>query len=169
MACFVVAVVPDSVAVVVCRSSASGRVLVRHWQISLCCFVLDVLLIAADCWLIIYSSSFFVFFLAHFYFPASGHTSRGHRCRPSLPPPGYCLHFFLAHRVQHPLIVDFYRVLLTHALALSASQLVHITKTYTSTHSGWFKLTKLTYTRLEDITWYATGAVSDIEPVAPVV
>ena len=26
MACFVVAVVPDSVAVVVCRSSASGRV-----------------------------------------------------------------------------------------------------------------------------------------------
>ena len=30
MACFVVAVVPDSVAVVVCRSSASGRVLVRN-------------------------------------------------------------------------------------------------------------------------------------------
>ena len=30
MACFVVAVVPDSVAVVVCRSSASGRVLIRN-------------------------------------------------------------------------------------------------------------------------------------------
>ena len=49
MAYFVVAVVPDSVAVVVCRSSASGRVLVRNSQINLCCFVLDVLLIAADC------------------------------------------------------------------------------------------------------------------------
>ena len=34
---------------------------------------------------------------------------------------------------------------------------------------GGFELTKLTYTRLEDITRYATGAVSDIEPVAPVV
>ena len=50
MACFVVAVVPDSVVVVVCRSSASGRVLVQNGQISLCCFVLDLLLIiAADC------------------------------------------------------------------------------------------------------------------------
>ena len=49
MACCVVAVVPDSVAVVVCRSSASGRVLVRNLQICLCCFVLDVLLIADDC------------------------------------------------------------------------------------------------------------------------
>ena len=49
MSCFVVAVVPDSVVVVVCRSSASGRVLVRNRQTSLVCFVLDVLLIAADC------------------------------------------------------------------------------------------------------------------------
>ena len=50
MATFVVAVVPDSVAVVICRSRASGRrALVRSWQISLCCFVIDVLLIAADC------------------------------------------------------------------------------------------------------------------------
>ena len=30
MACFVVAVVPDSVAVAVCRASASDRVLVRN-------------------------------------------------------------------------------------------------------------------------------------------
>ena len=62
------------------------------------------------------------------------------------------------------------RVLLTHALALSASQLVHKTKIYTSTHSGGFELMKLTCnTRFADITWYATGAVGDIEPVAPVV
>ena len=107
MACFVVAVVPDSVGVIVCRSIARGRVLVRNLQIGLCCFVLDVLLIAADCWLIMSSSFFFIFLLEHFYFPASGHTSRGHRCRPSLSPPGSCLQFFIAHRVQHPLIVDF--------------------------------------------------------------
>ena len=95
MAGFVLAVVPDSVTVVVCRSSASGRVLVRKCQISLCSFVLDVLLIAADCGLIISSTSSYLFiFFVHLYFPASGHTSRGHRCRPSLPPPGYSLHFF---------------------------------------------------------------------------
>ena len=48
MACFVVAVVPDSVAVVVGRPSASGRVGTQLTKISLCCVVLDVLL-AADC------------------------------------------------------------------------------------------------------------------------
>ena len=44
-------------------------------------------------------------------------------------------------------------MLLTHALALSASQLVLKKKSpriYTSMHSGGFELTKLTYTRLED-------------------
>ena len=44
-------------------------------------------------------------------------------------------------------------MLLTHAFALSASQLVHKKKSlriYTSMHSGGLKLTKLTYTRLED-------------------
>ena len=49
MASSVVAVVPEFVVVIVCRSIASGRVLVRNGQISLCYFVLDVLLIAADC------------------------------------------------------------------------------------------------------------------------
>ena len=47
----------------------------------------------------------------------------------------------------------FHRVLLTHALALSASQLVHKKKSqriYTSMHSAGLELTKLTYTRLED-------------------
>ena len=44
-------------------------------------------------------------------------------------------------------------MLLTHALALSASQFVHKKKSpriYTSMHSGGFELTKLIYTRLED-------------------
>ena len=44
-------------------------------------------------------------------------------------------------------------MLLTHALACSASQFVHNKKSpliYTSMHSGGFDLTKLTYTRLED-------------------
>ena len=46
-----------------------------------------------------------------------------------------------------------HRVLLTHALALSASQFVHKEKSqgiYTSMHSAGLELTKLTYTRLED-------------------
>ena len=44
-------------------------------------------------------------------------------------------------------------MLLTHALALSASQFVHKKKSqriYTSMHSAGLQLTKLTYTRLED-------------------
>ena len=80
MACFVVAVVPDSVAVVGCLSSESGRVgtyltmLLRTWR-------------APFCWLLIDHLSLWVsFFLAHFYFPASGHTSLDLRCRPSRPP-----------------------------------------------------------------------------------
>ena len=72
----------------------------------------------------------------------------------SLLPPGFCLQFFIAHRVQQshcPSI--FRRVLLTHALALSASQVVHKKKSqciYTSMHSAGLELAKLTYTRLED-------------------
>ena len=103
----VVAVVPDSVAaMVVCRSSASGRVLVRNWQIILYASYLTCsLLLLITNW----PSLLVIFFLVltHFYFLASGHTSRGHRCRPSLPPPDCCLHLILAHRAQHPLTVDF--------------------------------------------------------------
>ena len=73
---------------------------------------------------------------------------------PSLFPPGSCLQFFIAHRVQQSHFSSiFHRVLLTHAVALSASQFVHKKKSpriYTSVHSGGFELTKLTYTRLED-------------------
>ena len=84
--------------------------------------------------------------------PSSFWTSRGHRYRPF--PPRFLPSIFIAHRVQQfhcPSI--FHRVLLTHALALSASQFVHKKKSlriYTSMHSGGFELTKLTYTGLED-------------------
>ena len=47
----------------------------------------------------------------------------------------------------------FDRLLLTHALALAASQFVHNKKSqqiYTSMHSAGLELTKPTYTRLED-------------------
>ena len=72
----------------------------------------------------------------------------------SLLPPGSCLQFFIAHRVQQSHCSSiFHRVLLTHALAFSASQFVRKRKSpriYTSMHSGGLELTKLTYTRLED-------------------
>ena len=53
-------------------------------------------------------------------------TSRGHRCRP-FSPPGSCLQFFLSRigfSIFHCSSI-FHRLLLTHALALSASQFVH--------------------------------------------
>ena len=62
--------------------------------------------------------------------------------------------FFIAHRVQRSHCSSIvHRVLLTHALALSASQFVHKKKSrriYTIMHSAGLELTKLTYTRLED-------------------
>ena len=79
-------------------------------------------------------------------------TSRGHRCRPS--PPRFLPSIFIAHRVQQSHCSSiFHRVLVTHALALSASQFVHKKKSqriYTSMHSAGLEPTKLTYTRLED-------------------
>ena len=73
---------------------------------------------------------------------------------PSLP--RFLPSLFIAHRVQqsHCSSIFSSRVLLTHALALSASQFVHKKKSqriYTRMHSAGFELTKLTYnTRLED-------------------
>ena len=70
------------------------------------------------------------------------------------PPPVYHLHFsWRIYMVQYPLIVDSssHRVLLTHALALSSSQIVHQTKDCTSAHEAGFELTELTYIRLEEI------------------
>ena len=80
--------------------------------------------------------------------------SRGHRCRP-FSPPGSCLQFFIAHRVQQSHCSSiFCRVLFaTHALALSASQFVTRKKSpriHTSMHSAGLELTKLPYSRLED-------------------
>ena len=67
------------------------------------------------------------------------------RCLPSI---------FIAHRIQQSHCSSiFHRMLLTDALALFASQLVHKKKSqriYTSKHSAGLELTKLTYTRLED-------------------
>ena len=79
-------------------------------------------------------------------------TSRGHRCRPFFPPV-LLPSIFIAHRVQQSHCSSiFHRVLLTHALALSASQFVHKKKSqriYARMHSAGLELTKLTYTRLE--------------------
>ena len=91
-----------------------------------------------------------IFFFTHIYFLASGQavvTS----VAPSSPRPLPSI--FIMHRVQqsHCSSVS-HRVLLTHALALSASQFVRKKKPpqiYTSMHSGGFELAKLTYTRLE--------------------
>ena len=94
---------------------------------------------------------FFFFFFAHFHFPASGQAV----VTGVIPsPPRFLPSIFFAHRVQQshcPSIV--HRMLLTHALALSASQFVHKKKSqriYTIMHSAGLELTKLTYTRLDD-------------------
>ena len=95
--------------------------------------------------------SFFSFFFAHFHFPASGQAEVT-GVVPS--PPRFLPSIFIAHRVQQSHCSSiFHRVLLTHALALSASQFVHKKKSkriYTSMHSAGLELTKLAYTRLED-------------------
>ena len=93
----------------------------------------------------------FFFFFTHIYIPASGQAvDTG--VVPS--PPQFLRTIFIAHEVQRSHCSSiFHRVLLTHALALSASHFVHKKKSpriYTSVHSGGFELTKLTYTRLED-------------------
>ena len=70
----------------------------------------------------------------------------------SFLPPSSCLQFSSRIGFSNPTSIS-HRVLLTHALALSASQLVHKKKSqqiYTSMHSAGLELTKLTYTRLED-------------------
>ena len=95
-----------------------------------------------------------IFFFFFFRTPllSSFWTSRGHRCRP-FPTPVLAFNF-IAHRVQQSRCSSiFHRVLLTNALALSASQFVRKKKSsriYTSMHLVGFQHTKLTYTRLED-------------------
>ena len=66
---------------------------------------------------------FFFFFLAHFHFPASGQAVVT-GVTPS--PPRFLPSIFIAYRVQQSHCSSIvHRVLLTHALALSASQFVH--------------------------------------------
>ena len=94
---------------------------------------------------------FFFFFCPHFFFPASGQAVVT-GVVPS--PPRFLPTIFIAHRVQqfHCSSI-FHRVLLTHALALSANQFVRKKKSqriYTNMHSTGLELTKLTYTRLKD-------------------
>ena len=66
----------------------------------------------------------------------------------SLLPPRFVPSIFIAHRAQRSHSSSaFHRVLLTHAPALCARQLVHKKKSlriYTSMHSGGLELTKLT-------------------------
>ena len=96
------------------------------------------------------STHFFSSF-SHFYFPASGQAVVAGFVPSS---PRFLPSMFIAHRVQQSHCSSIlHRVLLTHALALSASQFVHKKKSqrfYTSMHSRGLELTKLTYTRLED-------------------
>ena len=97
----------------------------------------------------IYHSFFFL--VVHFCFPASGQAVVT-GVVPSRP--RFLPSIFIAHRVQQSHCSSiFHRVLLTHALAFSASQFVHKEKSpriHTSMYSEGFELTKLTYTRLED-------------------
>ena len=94
-----------------------------------------------------YLLQYHFFFFSFTLLLSSFWTSRGHTCRPFS---SLVLAFnFIAHRVQQShCSSNFHRVLLTHALALSASQFEHKKKSpriYTSMHSAGLELTKLTY------------------------
>ena len=94
---------------------------------------------------------FFIYIFFSHFFPAFGQAVD----TGVVPfPPRFLPSTCIAHRVQQSHCSSiFYRVLLTHALALSASQFVHEKKSqrmYTSMHSAGLELTKLAYTRLED-------------------
>ena len=100
---------------------------------------------------IIIGSTKYCIFFAHLYFLASGRAAVK-VIVPSLP--WFLLSVFIADKVQQSHCSSiFHRVLLTDALALSASQFVRKKKSptvYTSMPSGRFELTKLIYTRLEE-------------------
>ena len=93
----------------------------------------------------------FLSLFSHFYLPASGQAVVTGVVPSS---PRFLPSIFIAHRVQQSHCSSiFHRVLLTHALALSASQFEHEKKSpriCTSMHSAGLELTKLTYARLED-------------------
>ena len=93
----------------------------------------------------------YIYIFSHFCFPASGQAVVT-GVVPS--PPLFLPSIFIAHGVQQSHYSSiFHRVLLTHALALSASQFVlkkKFQRNYTRMHSAGLELTKLTYTMLED-------------------
>ena len=84
-------------------------------------------------------------------------TSRGDRCRPFFPP-GTCLQFLsrIGFSFSTVLLVDFHRMLLTHALALSAKQFFMQEKVPTSMCTVRIKLAKLILVGTR-ITYQATG------------
>ena len=94
----------------------------------------------------------FVFVLFS-YFPASGQAVVRRVTGVAPSPTRFLRSIIIVPKVQQSHCSSiFRRVLLTHALAFSASQFVYKKKSprvFTSMHSGRFELTKLTYTRLE--------------------
>ena len=134
-------------------TAACGSYLLYHIAFCYCCCCNNNNRIVVS---VINAGLPFYFFFAHFYFPAPGQAV----VTGVVPSPARFLpSIFTAHRVLHShCSSNFHRVLLTHTLALSASQFVHKKKSitiyiriYTSKHSAGLELTKLTYTRLEDI------------------
>ena len=96
---------------------------------------------------------FFCFVSSHLYVPVSEQAVVT-GVVPS--PPWFLPSILIAHSStvqQSHFSLSIFRVLLTHALALSVSQFLHKKKSpriYSGMHSGGFELKKLTYTRLED-------------------
>jgi len=81
------------------------------------------------------------------------------------PPPVRAFRFYRAQGSAFPLLVDFHRMYLTHALPHSANQFVHKKPSllvYTSIHSGGLELTQFhlyIYISGTRITCYTTEAI----------
>ena len=94
----------------------------------------------------------FFFFLRTLLLSSLWVTGRGHRYTVVLLPPGSCLQFCIAKRVQQSHCSSiFHRVLLTHALALSASQFVCKKKSTVCKYAlGGIRTQETGHARLED-------------------
>ena len=113
------------------------------------CLILIVLLVHPPYLKFVYS--YLLLFFTHFRLQASGKAVVTGVVPSS---PGYVPSIFIAHRIQQSHCSSiFHRVLLAHALALSASQFVRKRKSlrfYSNMHSGGLELARLTYIRVED-------------------
>ena len=92
-------------------------------------------------------------YILHFYLPAYGQAVVTGVVNS--PPPRFLPSISIAYRIRQSHCSSiFHRVLLTHALAVSASQFVHkktSPRIYSNMHSAGLELTKLTFfTRMED-------------------